>query len=111
MDYLQRYLFAFALTLAVELVVAVPILAPGGGRWRRVAGVLVAQLATHPAVWFFWPQFGWQRSTYLFVAEGFALVTEVLIYRLVFPKLPWSRALAASALANGTSVLLGVWLQ
>jgi hypothetical protein len=111
MEYLHRFLFAFALTLGAELVVAVPVLAPAGSRWRRVAAVGVAQLATHPAVWFFWPQFGWPRSIYLLVAEGFALVTELLVYRLVFEKLPWSRALAASALANGASVLLGVCLQ
>jgi hypothetical protein len=111
MLYIQRYLFAFVLTLVVELVVAVPILAPGGSRWRRAAVVVVAQMATHPSVWFFWPQFGWPRPVYLLVAESFALVTELLIYRLMFPKLPWSRALAASALANGASVLLGVWLQ
>jgi hypothetical protein len=111
MAYITRYLFAFVLTLVTELVVAVPILAPGGSRWRRAGAVTVAQLATHPSVWFFWPLFGWQRSVYLLVAEGFALVTELLIYRLMFQKLPWSRALAASALANGASVLLGVWLQ
>lgn len=113
MAYVHGFLFAFALTLVTELLVAVPIL--GGddsrSRWRRVAAVGVAQMATHPSVWFFWPRFGWPRPVYLLVAESFALVTELLIYRLVFQKLPWSRALAASALANGASVLLGVWLQ
>lgn len=110
---IDRYLFAFALTLAVELAVAVPVLGRGAERSlpRRAATVLLAQLATHPAVWFFWPLFGWSRPLYLLVAESFALVTELLLYRLVFRGLPWSRVLAASALANGASVVLGAWLQ
>ena len=109
----QRFLFAFALTVVVELLVAVPLLAsPAERNWgRRVAAVCVAQLATHPAVWFFWPLFGWPRPIYLLVAESFALVSELLIYRLVLPRPPWARLLAASALANGASVLMGAWLQ
>lgn len=109
----DRFLFAFALTLGVELVVAVPLLAIGSESTlgRRVAAVTVAQLATHPAVWFFWPLFGWPRPVYLLAAESFALVTELLVYRLVFQRLPWARVLAASALANGASVLIGAWLQ
>jgi hypothetical protein len=107
------FLFAFALTVAVELAVAVPVLGNGAERSlpRRAAAVCVAQLATHPAVWFFWPLFGWSRPVYLLIAESFALVTELFIYRLVFRGLPWPRVLAASALANGASVMIGAWLQ
>ncbi len=111
MPLVHSYLFAFALTVGIELVVALPVLAPGG-RWpRRIAAVVVAQLATHPSVWFFWTLFGWPRPVYLLLAESFALVVETLIYRLVFQQISWPRALAASALANGTSVLIGSWLQ
>jgi hypothetical protein len=116
-----RFLVAFALTVVVELGVAVPLLAPGPGSGseplaessllRRIATVCVAQMATHPAVWFFWPLFGWPRPVYLLVAESFALVTELLIYRLVFQRLSWARVLSASALANGASVVLGAWLR
>jgi hypothetical protein len=111
MGYVQHFLFAFALTLVAELVIAVPLLAPGGGLSRRIAAVAVAQLATHPSVWFFWPSFSWPRPVYLLVAESFALLIETLIYRLVLPRIPWSRALAASALANGASLALGKVLQ
>ena len=107
-----RYLFAFALTVVVELAVAVPVLGRAADSLpRRLATVCVAQLTTHPAVWFFWPLFAWPRPLYLLVAESFALITELLVYRLVFRGLPWSRVLAASALANGASVVLGAWLQ
>ena len=111
MALLHHWLFAFALTLVTELALAVPLLEPGGSLARRIASVCVAQLATHPAVWFIWPLFAWPRPVYLLVAESFALVTETLIYRLIFPKLAWSRALAASALANGASLIVGAWLQ
>lgn len=111
MTLLHAWLVAFAITLSTELCIAVPLLAPGGKLPRRIAAVSLAQLATHPAVWFIWPLFGWPRPLYLVVAEGFALCVEAAIYRLVFERLPWSRALAASALANGVSVLVGMLLR
>ena len=108
---LHAWLFAFTLTLFTELLVAVPLLAPGGKVPRRIAAVSLAQLATHPSVWFIWPLFGWPRPLYLVCAEAFALCVEAAIYRLLFERLAWSRALAASALANGTSVAVGLWLR
>jgi hypothetical protein len=111
MTLLHAWLHAFLLTTGVELAVAVPLLAPGGSLPRRAATVCLAQLATHPAVWFIWPLFAWPHSTYLLVAETFALLTEAVVYRLVFERLTWSRALAASALANAASVVVGLWLR
>lgn len=111
MGIVHQYLFAFALTVGLELGVAVPVLAPGGAWTRRIAVVCLAQLATHPSVWFFWTLFDWARPVYLVVAECFALVVETLIYRLCLQQLSWSRALAASALANGASVLIGSFVQ
>ena len=111
MSLLHAWLVAFLLTLGTELLVAVPLLAPGGKLSRRIAAVSLAQFATHPAVWFIWPLFGWPHSLYLLAAEAFALCAEALIYRLIFERLAWSRAFAASALANGASVLVGVWLR
>ena len=32
--------------------------------------VCLAQLATHPAVWFVWPLLGWSRPVYLVAAEA-----------------------------------------
>lgn len=111
MGIVHHYLYAFVATVVLELAVAVPVLAPGGAWPRRVAVVIVAQLATHPSVWFFWTLFDWPRPVYLVVAECFALVVETLIYRLFYQQLSWSRALAASALANGASVLIGSFIQ
>jgi hypothetical protein len=111
MALLHAWLPAFLLAVVSELAVAVPLLAPSGASLaRRIATVSLAQLATHPSVWFIWPLLGWSRPGYVLAAEAFALVTEALVYRLVFERLAWSRAFAASALANGVSLLLGLWL-
>jgi len=111
MPLLRAWLIAFVVTVASELVIAVPLLAPGGPRSRRLAAVCLAQLATHPSVWFIWPLLGLPRPLFLLLAEGFAVVTEALIYRFCFERLGWSRCLAASALANGASVFVGLWLR
>jgi hypothetical protein len=108
---LEAWLPAFVLTTISELALAVPLLASGGSLPRRLGAVCLGQLATHPAVWFIWPLLGWSRPTYLLVAESFAVVIEMLVYRLVFERLPWSRALAASALANATSLVIGLLLR
>jgi len=111
MPLLRAWLIAFALTTLSELLVAVPLLAPGGSRARRMSAVCLAQLATHPSVWFIWPLLGLPRPLFLLVAEGFALIVETLIYRFSFERLSWPRCFAASALANGASVLVGLWLR
>jgi hypothetical protein len=89
--------------------VAVPLLGTVGSRKRRAVVVTVAQLVTHPAVWFVWPALGLSRPAFLLLAETWAVVGELLVYRLAFPALPVSRALGISALANGASFALP-WL-
>ncbi|MEI9941660.1 MAG: hypothetical protein WDO69_30970 [Pseudomonadota bacterium] len=111
MPLLYAWLSAFALTTASELVIAVPLLDAGGSRLRRIAAVCLAQLATHPAVWFIWPLLGLPRPLFLLLAESFALLVEALIYRFSFERVSWPRCFAASALANAASVLVGLWLS
>lgn len=101
---------AFLATLLIEVAVAVPLLSGTGGVLRRALAVSFGQLLTHPAVWFILPTLGWSRTPYLLVAEGWAITGELLFYRFVFPELRWSRALAASALANAASYAIGTWL-
>jgi len=111
MPILRAWLVAFALTVSSELLVAVPLLSAGGSRSRRIAAVCLAQLATHPSVWFIWPLLGLPRPLFLFLAEAFALLVEALIYRFSFERLNWSRCFAASAVANAASVFVGLWLH
>jgi len=54
---------------------------------------VLAQLASHPAVWFIWPLFARPHARYLLVAEAFALLTEAIAYRIVLERLTWSRAI------------------
>jgi len=111
MPLFRAWLTAFALTVLSELAIAVPLLRAGGPRPRRVAAVCLAQLATHPAVWFIWPLLELPRPVFLSLAEAWALVVEALIYRFSFERIAWSRCFAASALANAGSLFLGLWLR
>jgi hypothetical protein len=104
------WLRAFLLTASIELVVLIPLLGKDHRFVRRAAAVLLGQLASHPLVWFVWPALGFSRPGYLALAESWAVVVEWLTYRLVFPSLSWSRALAISALANGASLAAGTLL-
>lgn len=111
MSYHEHWARAFAFTLAVELLVVFVALGKGQPWWRRLGGAGFAQLASHPAVWFIFPQLPLSYGITVAVAELWAVSSEVLIYRLVFRELGWLRALAVSALANGLSLGLGLTLR
>jgi len=103
------WLEGFALTLAVEEPIAVPLLrAVEGSLGRRVMAVLLVNLATHPLVWFFFTRLGWSWTTVTWVAEGWAFGFEVIAYRVIFPEASWGRCAAVSGAANGSSYLLGL---
>jgi hypothetical protein len=103
------WLQGFAVTLASEEAVAVPLLRTvERSRGRRAMAVLLANLATHPLVWFFWTRLGWSWTTITWVAEGWAFGFEVVVYRVVFPNAPWKRCTLVSVAANTCSYLLGL---
>ena len=100
---------AFALTLLVEIAVAIPLLGPVESRiGRRLAVVAVANLATHPLVWFLFPGLAFGRATRLGLSEGWAVGAEIAIYLLVWPSLRWRRATVVSLAANAASVAVGL---
>lgn len=111
MSLVDAWARAFALTLAVEVAVAVPLIGRREPLWRRLEAVALAQLLSHPAVWFIFPRLELGRLPFLVVAEGWAIGIELLLYRLAFVTVPWSRVLAVSALANGASFAFGTLLQ
>ena len=111
MQLVQLWLRAFSLTLLIELAVGVPLLGSVAGWQRRVSAVTLAQLVTHPAVWFIFPLLGWSQQLYLLVAESWAVLLECTLYRTTFPALPWSKALAVAALANAASFAVGQLLR
>jgi hypothetical protein len=106
---------AFALTCALEAAVALPLLRPPApsppfGWGRRVAAVFVVNLASHPAVWFVFPELGaGHPDLTLALSELWAFGSELLIYRLVFPfpALSWRRAAVTAGLANAVSFATG----
>jgi hypothetical protein len=103
---------AFAVTLAVELAVAVPLLAPSGARLTRRSGVVVlANLATHPIVWFVFPQLDLPATSWLAASELFAVAVETGAYVLVWPALGAMRTFGTSAFANGASLAAGLALR
>ncbi|HET9954200.1 MAG TPA: hypothetical protein VFQ61_06840, partial [Polyangiaceae bacterium] len=117
MTWVTSWVHAFLITMTIELLVGVPLLGksrPGAAPdplWRRAGAVVFAQLASHPLVWFVLPELHLRRSNYALVAETWAVVSELVLYRLVFVDLSWSRVLGVSALANGVSFAVGTFLN
>lgn len=103
---------AFALTAAVELTVAVPALRrTRASRWRRLVTVFIAQLATHPIVWFVIPALHLPRPLFVAVAELWAFSIEALLYYVALPPLDWRSAALISGAANGASFAIGLSLR
>jgi hypothetical protein len=106
------WLRAFALTVAVELAVAVPLLRgaePSLG--RRALAVALANLASHPVLWFVLWRVIASPGLRTPLAEAWAVASEAVVFALVFPALPRARALGVSAVANAASFLVGLALS
>jgi hypothetical protein len=109
--WVANWLRAFGLTLLIELAIALPLLARVEPRlWRRMAVVIVANLATHPLVWFLFPGLAIGAGARLALSEAWALLAELAIYRIVWSALPIRRAALVSLAANAASLIAGlVW--
>jgi hypothetical protein len=106
----ELWLRAFAISLAVELAIGVPLLRERG--WPvRVAAVAVANLASHPILWFVLLRLGLSFEVRHVLAEAWAIGVELGIYVLVFPAIGVRRAAAVSLLANGASLGVGIALR
>lgn len=104
---------AFLLTLAIEQPVAGGLLrrcAPGSFG-RLLLLVVFANLATHPLVWYVFPELPLPPALALALAELWALLGEAVFYRLVLPALSWPRALVTSLAANAASFATGLVLD
>lgn len=106
------WLKAFSLTALVELPIVSALLREAEPRlYRRLALVLFANLASHPAVWFIFPALGLPYGAMLLIAEAWAVLSEAALYRLVFEKTGAVEALGISALANGASLGIGLLVR
>ncbi len=110
--YELEWLRFFAFTFTIEALVAFPLLkSVEASIPRRVGGILVANLTTHPLVFFFFARiFADDRTMLTLVAESWAVLAETGVYALVFTALDWRRAFGVSAVANAVSFLLGSML-
>ena len=112
MLFATAWLKAFLLTLLVETPIAAALFRPVEPRLpRRVALILFANLASHPAVWFIFPNLGLRYSPALVIAEAWAVLVEAAFYRLVFEESDAVEALGISALANGASLGIGLLVR
>lgn len=111
MSYEALWVRYFALTVAIELVVALPLLRSTGDTLaRRATAVLVANVASHPILWFVLARVLASRTSLVVVGEAWAVASEAVVYALVFPAMERTRALGVSAVANGASFLVGTAL-
>ena len=112
MSYLRSWLVAFALTLAVEAPIVAWIYRrtePSLG--RRLGLIFIANLATHPAVWFLFTRLPLAYREQVILAEVWAFGLEIIYYTLVFPR-DARRAVAGSITANAASLAFGyAWLH
>lgn len=106
--WIADWLRAFAITLLVEIPIATPLLASAERRvGRRIAIVVVANLATHPLVWFLFPGLTFGRPVRFALSEAWAVLAEIAIYKIVWPSLRVRRAALVSLAANAASVAAG----
>ena len=107
---LEAWSRAFVLTLLIEG----PIVVCGFqsvSLSRRFAIFLLANVLTHPALWFVFPRFE-PYALWLLVAETCVIVVEWRIYANSFRRVySWRYALMMSLGANATSTALGLLLR
>ncbi len=103
------WLTAFLITVAVEVPIASRLLRGLDARgWRLPILVVFANLATHPAVWFIFPQLLFVSTPQFLVAsETWAVVVEAVFYLTALRGVTPTRAIATSAAANVASLAVG----
>ena len=108
LDLVRLWMRAFSLTLVVELAVATPLFRPVEASLARRSGIVaIAQLTTHPIVWFVLPALHLPRGAFLTVAEVWAVLGETFVYRLALTRAALGRVLLVSALSNVASFAVG----
>jgi hypothetical protein len=103
---MMRWLTGFVATLILEG----PIVAAGFSRdepsiAKRLAAVLIANIATHPIAWALASASGWSPFVSGLVEIG-AVLAEAAIYVRTLGPAPRGKAFAVSLTANGLSCLV-----
>lgn len=108
--YVELWLRAFLATCIVEAII-VALLVHERSRTARITAALIANLATHPIVWFVIPALGFSDPMRRAVSEVWAIGAECVVYRLVFPTATPRKVVAVSLLCNGASLGVGLILR
>lgn len=119
MSYVTMWLLAFLLTLAIEVPLVLLLTESPVGDFQGSQSVMprrkvaclaaVAQLMTHPAVWFLFPHIPWMsHGTSFVLSEVWAWTAEAALYAFMAVAPSTLRAIAVSALANGASLAIGL---
>lgn len=108
LEWLRFFLFTFV----VEAAIAFPLLkSVEPSVARRLGAILVANLTTHPLVFFFFARIlADDRTMLTLVGESWAVLAETGVYALAISAADWRRAFGVSAVANAASFLLGSML-
>lgn len=114
------WLRAFGLTLALETLVAVPLLKrllptpapkdPPTHLARILAAIVLVNLATHPLVWFLFPGLSASYPVRVALSELWAFSAESAAYWAIFPQLGARRAFLVGVAANAVSFGAGWFL-
>jgi hypothetical protein len=106
----EEWFAAFVLTLVVETPIVVAVLRRREPDLVRLALIaIIANLATHPAVWFVFTQlFLVGTPQYVLAAEAWAVAVEAAVYLVVIRGVGTRRAVTASVLANAASIVAGL---
>jgi hypothetical protein len=103
------WLVAFVVTLVVEIPIGIALLRRAEpDRARLGAIVAFANLATHPAVWFVFPQVLTVGTVeYIVAAEAWAIAVEAVFYAVAIRGLAVRSAVTVALVANAASFLVG----
>jgi hypothetical protein len=115
MPYIIAWFQAFLWTLGSELCVGSVTLRRELPLARRIAVILIANIATHPAVWLIFPElgagYGWPRWLSVGLSEVWAYGFEVFVYSSFLGSGRLGQAVLTSVLANTASFALGFLLR
>ena len=113
---LERWAAAFIFTLAVEVPVFVAFARTGPAQeralwWRAVLAGAFGSCLTHPPLWFIWPKLFHDYASYVISGELLVASIESVTFFLIARPIRFSRAIAASFIANACSYGLGQMLR
>jgi hypothetical protein len=108
---------AFVFTLIVEIPIFVFVARLGSSSrktapvWRSALAGAAGTCVTHPLLWFVWPLIVRDYTAYIVSGELLVAAIESFTFYLLARPITFTRAVAASFIANGVSYGLGFMLR